>query len=729
MISNKAGFVFASPLPLLLAALLAGVPVLGACTGGGEGSETGEVAPAEAGDVAGGAPVTGAGTGAGEAATSAGDEEEGAGAARALAAEGSAPSGAHLAETAPPEIPEQMAPCAGCHFAVVESYLGHGMAGSLGDLSTPADLPEPGQVANPLSGAIYRIEVEGGGAWLIGTSAQGGLRRQRLVGRIGAGVFDVSWVGEEIDPWSGEATGRLFFAPVETVTGHGLELSPFELHPGSPGLDMALTGDCLTCHTTDRLAGEERADLPGASLAPDGGSVYPPNALGGGAFDHLRPIGCEGCHGDTSRHLAIATGQAPPAPEEGLGVRRTAERTALEQRQICARCHLQGEARMELGDGVPDGLFDRDAVSGDRAGNRPLAGEIPVLVPSRRIDGFRFVGQVEQLALALCFRASPEMTCITCHDPHTAVAAQGTASFDRACMGCHGGGAVQGAAPHRACSRAPELTVEEVAGRPPRSEAGCVDCHVPRAQPVDLPHIETADHHVRRHLPPRLEPPPHRHALDPGGPVEVYVDPHDRALARTLATSAGERWVAGVEALGLASLGRLEEAEERFDLFPAPGTPEARDSRAPEGLEAVETSPLFHHLRATVLQARGRVAEALAAYGDALALDPHRAAARMGRARLRFDTGDLPGMVEDTEVVIQAHPEAEAPWLLRGEMALRLGRPDMALRAFEAAAERWPSNAAVWRQLARLRGEMGRDAEARQALERAEALEPGRAGR
>lgn len=84
------------------------------------------------------------------------------------------------------------------------------------------------------------------------------------MGRIGAGIFDASWVTAEIDGESGEATSRLFFAPVETLPGRGMELAPFELHSGSPGPGFALTESCLTCHTTDDLN-----RLPGASLFPD----------------------------------------------------------------------------------------------------------------------------------------------------------------------------------------------------------------------------------------------------------------------------------------------------------------------------------------------------------------------------------------------------------------------------------------------------------------------------
>ena len=195
-------------------------------------------------------------------------------------------------------------------------------------------------------------------------------------------------------------------------------------------------------------------------------------------------------------------------------------------------------------------------------------------------------------------------------------------------------------------------------------------------------------------------------------------------LMGSMTGPAGERWRRGVLAMGMMSLGRLRDAAEGFDVFPAPGSTAARTPTAPPPLVPLETEPLFHHPRAVALQASGRFEEALAAYGDALALDPERAEARVGRAELLLRLGDFRGVVADTEQVIGAHPRAEVPWLLRARMALRLERPDMALRAFEKAADRWPSDATVWAQIARLRQALDRPG-APEAEARAEALAPG----
>ncbi len=588
----------------------------------------------------------------------------------------------------PEKIPAGMQSCVACHRSIVAEYLAHGMAGSVGPLGEPPT----GEVVNETSGRIYRLVEDGGEGWMETTFADGGTRRQRLVGRIGAGIFDTSWVTEEVDPWSGEATGRLFFAPVETVTGYGHALSPFDLAESSPGLEMELTEGCLTCHTTADLSA-----LPGAAKAAEGENtkhVFPPNALGSWAFDQLPAIGCEACHGDADEHLAIVEGL-----EESLdtGLPRLASLPAGTQRDVCSRCHLQGESRFDLVDARP-------------SLDRPLAAQIPALVSDRVDDDFRFVGQMERLALSPCFQGTPEMTCSTCHEPHTSAARQGTARFDATCASCHD-----------FCSRPASLRVEEVTGDPPRTEAGCVDCHLRRSQPYDLPHVRSADHYIRRRIPKPVDDIPHRQFADREGPVRLY---DDGRLQPVLSTAAGKRWQAGIEAIGLLTMGRVEDAAARFETFPPPGTEAARAVSAPDPLMPLQNQAAFHQARALTLMATGKVQEALRAFDDAVLLDPLQAGPRLGRARLRFDLGDVEGALVDTQAVIDTYPRAEQPWDFRVYMAERLGRTDLALGAMQRSTRIWPPNASHWFKQGLLLRQQGNEQAAREAIRRARALEP-----
>jgi hypothetical protein len=562
------------------------------------------------------------------------------------------------------------------------------MARTLG----PAGQVPSGHVLDPSNGTRYELRLEAGQPWLVARGPDGGQRRQRVVGRIGAGLLDISWITAEAAPGTDADTGRLFFAPVETVTGRGLMLSPFAQHDHSAGVDFPLTADCLTCHTRD-----DPARLPGASARQ--GHIFPAHLLGRDAFQHLQPLGCEACHGDSTRHVRIVSGLAPPDEGGGVGITRLGQRPPGEQRDVCARCHLQGEQRFELAAAPEPGA--------------PLAGQIAVVVPEHASDDFRFVSQLERLALSACFKGG-RLTCTSCHRPHQGVRAQGTAAFDAACAACH-----------TRCTRPATLTVDAVTGAPARTRAGCVDCHVRRSEPFDLPHVRSADHFVRRRIPRPVSGQPHRAGADAQAGLRVF---DDGRLAQAWATPDGQRWRAGVLAMALSSGARTREALALFDGFPPPGSPAARQASRVPGLAPLHTSALFHHLRGLALQAGGRPREALLALDDALALDPGRAGARLTRAEFRLRAGDRRGLLEDTQTLIQAFPRAEAPWNLRAALALQGRSAPLALAAFEASTRAWPSDAGAWHEFGRLLRGAGRTLDARRAFGQAHLLAPSRPG-
>lgn len=612
------------------------------------------------------------------------------------------------------QVPQAMRSCFGCHASTVEEYLGHAMASAAGPMGE--EPVPPGKVTNPLNGTEYSIfEDDRGRPVLEATFPDGGRRRQALVGRIGAGRFDVSWAAAEIDPVTGEPTDRLFFAPVEFVTGHGWELAPFEVAEPAAGMDFELTSDCLGCHVAQSLA-----RLPGAQTAQaeDGSSGhFPPNHLGADAFEHLKGLRCEVCHGDARKHEEKMAGLGEAAGGEdggtafdGLALADLGELSAAEQTDVCARCHLQGDARITLIEGPADP-------------SRPLAAQIPVFVPRKPTDDFRFVSQVERMVLSRCFTESPALTCTTCHDPHRGVVEQGIPSFDQACQQCHGGEGGRSEAHGGGgtdCSRPAGLAVQEVTGEPARTADGCVDCHVRRSQPFDLPHVRATDHWVRRRIPLPEDDVPHRAVADPGGEIVLF----DRQrLAQELSTPAGRRWEAGVRAIALTSLGRGEEAQKHFSVFPDPGSSGAIAPSASDGLTPLENQAIFHESRALALVSQGRLAEATRAYGDALEVASLSASARLGRARLSLIQGDVNGLLIDTQEVIDAYPLAEHPWELRLGLAEKVGRVDLAHDALVEAVKARPANGVYWFKLGRLQEQRG-DPAAATSLGHARRLQP-----
>ncbi len=596
---------------------------------------------------------------------------------------------------APEAMPNAVRECSECHARVVNEYLGHAMSDSLGP-GLPRALPrEP--LVNPRSGTRY--EFADGPPRLLAQRADGTRLAAAIVGRIGAGRADASFVGRQLFGPATDAAqpARLLFLPVEQFADGRPELAPFE-HAGDVVLGQPVTAECLECHTTASVAA-----LPQAAADPLRRRVYPSHSLGDDALARLPPLGCDACHGDTRRHVDVMRERVAAAPDD-IGLPRLLDLPAATQRDVCSRCHLDGELRVEL-----------QPLQGYGPRARDLIAERPVLVPDRPSPDFRFVSQMDRLALSACFRGSPGMTCTTCHAPHLSVAAQGTAAFDAACQSCHA---------RQPCVRPAGLDVESAAGTPTRTPEGCVDCHVRRSQPYDLQHVRTADHHVRRRIEPPQELSP-RLQHDARAGLRVF---DDGRLSAALATPEGRRWSDGLLALGLWKLGRPAEAAALLETFPPPGSPQARLPTAPPGLQALESSANFHHLRGLVLEATGRPAEARAAYGDALALDEAHPEARVNRASLGLAAGDPQAALQDAALLLQLYPRAEKGWNLRALAAAQAGNLPAASEALRRSLALWPGDAAAWQLLGRLHLRQGAPDQARDALAAAAALDASLSG-
>ena len=587
----------------------------------------------------------------------------------------------------------QMRACRDCHPDIYASYVRHGMARSLG----PVDTLPKGEVRNPQTGWRYQLVQNGKEGVLIGHAPDGGQRQQRIVGRIGAGILDTSWVTSELNLEDGKAINRLFFAPVETVKDHGLELSPFEHSKRPAHLNLALTGDCLTCHTDSIVL-----DLPGVSKSKT--QIYPSHALGINAFKHIRALGCNACHGDTQPHLQYMTGDKK-APSSIL---KLSNLSATQKTDICAQCHLQGDIRFEL-------INHRTKV----LKRLPLGAQVPVLVANGPPqESFRFVSQVERLAASMCFKKSPRMTCISCHDPHQGVKQQGLVQLEKACLKCH----KKNLRHEATCIRPTALTIEDVTGqKKARTPYGCIDCHLRRSEPFDLPGIRSADHFIRRRipLPSRAT---FRELSRPGYGFRLW---GETRLKKVLSTSGGQRWRRGLLAMALSQTGQSSRAAPLFAQFAAPGQPDAVRPTAPPPLIPLETWPSFHQLRALNLLEQGQKENARAAFEDVLRLDPTHAGGLLSRARLALIQGDFKQVMFDTQKVIENYPEAEEPWRLRVWLAERLGSQHFQIKGLEELLARWPSDAHAWLKLAQLYGQAGDPVNAGRALQRVKKLSPG----
>jgi hypothetical protein len=197
----------------------------------------------------------------------------------------------------------------------------------------------------------------------------------------------------------------------------------------------AVEPDCLNCH-----ASQIRSAADYANLYAD-----PPFAQNG--------IGCERCHGPGSEHAAGKSGMTNPAKLE------PARRDA-----ICAQCHMSGEVRVDR-----SGRRLADYRPGD------LISDYVAYFVRQGGSGVKATGYVEKLAASRCKLASGDrMWCGSCHDPHRVPAPAERISFYREkCLSCHA---------IRECGRGEQ----------------CIECHMPKAQVVDVSHGVLTDHSIPR---------------------------------------------------------------------------------------------------------------------------------------------------------------------------------------------------------------------------------------
>ncbi len=219
--------------------------------------------------------------------------------------------------------------------------------------------------------------------------------------------------------------GRLFQLPVSYLTGLDQWINSPGYLDGQVDFDRPIGPRCLECHsTTFQVAGD-----------PSGLSYAGEYRLG---------ITCEKCHGDGRRHIAFHT--ANPKATAGAEIRNPARFPRDRQLDNCALCHSGvrewTKPAFSYRPGEPlDDFFrpETDSTAG---------------VPD--VHG----NQIALLRQTKCFRASPAMSCATCHDVHRPQ--RDLTQMAEKCLGCH------------QIDKHPRVT--EIGDR---LMSGCIGCHMP----------------------------------------------------------------------------------------------------------------------------------------------------------------------------------------------------------------------------------------------------------
>ena len=341
--------------------------------------------------------------------------------------------------------------CAACHPAEHDSFreTPHSLA-----LGLMGDRPEPvaGQFNHPGSTLAYSV-VQKGDQTLHRISlddADGTQLVQRdfpIRYHIGSGNHSISYLLE--------ADSFLFESPLTWYSSRNAwGLSPGYDIPLPHAFDRIVDTGCLVCHA--------------GRVQSDDGNRFKSNIIEG-------TIGCESCHGPGSLHVKRWENEARSGKliDEDLTIVNPARLGREQREQVCALCHLRGDATVTVR-------------------GRTLTDYRPGLQMSDfRVDYFAkhadptmtVTGHEAQMKLSKCYQSSPEMSCLTCHSPHGRPSAENRVThFRQKCLNCH----------TESCSLPPEPRLQQ------QPDDNCAACHMPRGS-TDIPHFAFTHHRIGHH--------------------------------------------------------------------------------------------------------------------------------------------------------------------------------------------------------------------------------------
>ncbi len=316
----------------------------------------------------------------------------------------------------------ESASCRSCHEAIVTSYLetAHFNTSAEAGATTIRGSFTPGRntLRTRAPGVYYTMEQRGETFYQTARDSGQGLERSEPFGIVvGSGRKGQSYLY-----WS---KGVLLQLPVSWLSGVDQWINSPGYADGLVDFERVIPPRCLECHSTSFRLEEIK-----------GGARY--------AQDYTLGLSCRKCHGPGEEHVAWHT--ANPGAGEGRSIYSPAGSPRDQQLDNCGVCHggalklKQAPFSWQPGSAFSD-HFERvnvmDSVIPDVHGN-----------------------QVALLEGTPCFRASPGMTCSTCHDVHrperdlTVMAGK--------CLACH------------QADRHPQA-----AALGDRLMAECIDCHMP----------------------------------------------------------------------------------------------------------------------------------------------------------------------------------------------------------------------------------------------------------
>jgi tetratricopeptide (TPR) repeat protein len=346
-----------------------------------------------------------------------------------------------------------MTTCASCHANVHETFQHTGMGRSF-DLATlqktAAKFGPQAVVYDSLHNFYYHPFFKDSVMYVLEYRLGDGgdtihRRLEKISYIIGSGQHTNSHIINE--------NGYIYQAPITWYT----QEQRWDLAPGfkenNSRFGRWLTDECITCH--NHLPEQVPGSLNRFSKMPTG-------------------IECERCHGPGKLHVeeklaGIVVDTAKQADYSIVNPRRLSRDLQMD---LCQRCHLQGVSVLNEG----KTFFDFKP-------GMQLSEVLNVYLPRYTDSHERFImaSQADRLRMSECFKNSPGLSCITCHQPHRSVEITPASQYNNACLKCH----------------QPTACTEQADARASKSD-NCAGCHMPKSGSVDIPHVRITDHRIAK---------------------------------------------------------------------------------------------------------------------------------------------------------------------------------------------------------------------------------------
>lgn len=345
--------------------------------------------------------------------------------------------------------------CKGCHSAIYESFAKTGMGQSFGPptKSKSSGNFEGKVLYDSFANLHYQPYWKGDSLYLKEYRLKDGdtvfTRKEKVHYIVGSGHHTNSHITS--------THGYLHQMPFTYYTQKGvLSLPPGFENGNNSRYSRALGMECLSCH-----------------------NGYPDHVEGSFNKFEKVPLGidCERCHGPGETHVKLKQEgvMVDVGREIDYSIVNPAKLPYSKQKDLCQRCHLQGNAILKDGKNWDDFKPGMD-----------LNEVANVFMPKLKDDEGVFImaAHPDRLALSDCFTESAQrddvasMTCITCHNPHQSVRETKMEYFNTKCIDCHQQKQVHSCVNHSASTN-------------------CIDCHMQKSGTVDIPHVTVTDHYIR----------------------------------------------------------------------------------------------------------------------------------------------------------------------------------------------------------------------------------------